>query len=304
MSVNAERPTRARIEPRFTGFAPIATCHWQSLGNIIAAYGVPEGWRRLGLSWGARWPGGGVLLGGGRWRCLLEELFGITVEVHTPDSAEAADRLEAALAAAGHAFVAEVDAFHLPSPYQGSQHVVHTVVVTDRGPDRVVVLDTTNNPEPVELPVDEYRRMRGSPCAGRIEPYLLYLPRLTGDRALHGPSVATAVRADLARHGHADLASLDGFVDWAAGADEPLSVCRVAAERHQAALLHDLLAELGVPGSAEVATRLRSLAEDWYLIHMLTEHPSAGQPRHRERLLRLLRRLAVVERELLAEVTA
>jgi hypothetical protein len=290
------------VTARYTGFAPIGTCHWQALANVLLAHGLADARRRLGLSWGIRWDGSEILRGGGRWAALLEDLFGARVEDRQFASAEAADRHERALAERRLPFVAEIDAFHVPSPYEGEAHVVHTVIVAERSPDAVVILDTTNRPVPVAVPLGRYREMRAAPCEGRAEPHRLYAPQAGPYRDVSAPVVLAAVRSDVARHAGSSLAALDAFTDRyesAGGREGPVNVCRVAAERHQAALVFDRLAADGIAGAAGVAAELRALAEQWYAVHMLTAHPQAGGDRHRARILRFLRRLAGMERSLL-----
>jgi hypothetical protein len=295
---DVRRAARAAVSARFTGFAPIATCHWQGIANVLAGAGVSDALRILGLSWGVRWKGGGVLYGGGRWHDLLAEVHSVTVELESTDDPAAAEQMEIALSDAGMPFVAEVDAYYLPSPYQGIEHFVHTVVVVERGWHVVTVLDVTNNPAPVAIPREPYAALRSSPCVGRVDPHLLYVPDAAGWRDRPAVEVAARVRADLAEHGSADDEALVAFVAWHAASAEPVDVCRVAAERFQAALLFERLAEREVAGVAGIAEQLRALSDDWYLVHLLTRHPQADQPRQRRRVGRLLTGLRAAEREL------
>jgi hypothetical protein len=298
--------TVERVQPRYTGFAPIGTCHWQGVSNILHTYGLEDAQRRVVLSWGATWRGGEILHGGGRWAALLEAVFGARVEKRSFRSAESAGEHEQMLAASRLPFVAEVDAFHLPSRSE-SAHVVHTVVVLARSPAEAVILDTMNNPVPVSVPVALYQNMRSSECEGRVEPHLLYAP-LTGPyRHRRASAVLAAVQTDLALHGEEDLAALGAFIDWYQhrGSQEvPVNVCRVAAERHQAALTFDRLAEEGEAVADRVSGDLRALARLWYVVHMLTVHAEAGEERHRSRILRFLRRLAAQERSVLLSLTS
>ncbi|MEV0135520.1 hypothetical protein AB0H83_44605 [Dactylosporangium sp. NPDC050688] len=292
-------------EPRYTGFAPIASCHWQGLANILACHPVAEPLRWLGASWGARWHGDGILYGGGRWARQLHTITGIDVVQHTAPDGPAAAALELDLTRRGTPFVAEVDAFHLPSPYQGREHVVHTVIVTDRGAEHATIVDSTNNPRPVRLTIDAYQQMRSSPCEGRTEPFKLYAP--SGARTARQPTAAVvldAVVTDLTTHAAADLAAIRAFTDAHETGSTPVNVCRPAAERFQAALLFDWLAEHDQPGAAGTARTLRELSDAWYLVHMLTTHPASTTARHRRRVTRLLHDAGYGEERLLSTLLA
>lgn len=283
------------VRPVYTGFAPIATCHWQSLANILAARGLADALRKLVLSWGFRWDGGGILFGSGRWPTMLMDLFGVVIDQHTCTKKQA-EVLELDLAKHGLPFVAEIDAFFVTSPYQGQEHVVHTVVVTARDSHRVDILDTTNNPRQITVPAAAYRAMRSSESAGRIEPWKLFVPSTGPTRVPATEEILDAIQADVRLHGEADLAQLGEFVDHYESSDRSVNVCRAAAERFQAAQAFDLLAEEGVTGAADLATTLRSLSDQWYLVHMLTTHPRGDESRQRRRVARLLHQIVVEER--------
>lgn len=280
----------------FTGFTPIATCHWQSIANVLAAQGFDDALRRLGLSWGIRWDGGELLFGGGRWLHLLDELFGVAVDrISAVDPAEA-EASELAYLAERRPLVVEVDAFYLPSAYEGTEHVVHTVILLDRDDREAVVVDAMNNPTPARIPIDRYRAMREEPCAGRAEPHVLFAPAPGPYWERPPAEVDAAVRADVARRGPESIARLERFAAWASAGDSPINVCRVAAERYQAAILFDLLDEHGVAGACELAAELRALSDAWYMLHMLTIHERAAQERNRRRILRILDGLVDAER--------
>jgi len=289
----------ATVSPVYTGFTPIASCHWQSLSNILAARGLADANRSLCPTWGFRWTGDGVLFGGGRWPELVRQLFGIRIEEHTFADPGAAERFERSLGRAGLPFVAEIDAYYVPSPYHGVEHVVHTVVVTHRDAESAVILDTTNHPTPSTVPIGRYRQLRGTPCVGRLDPYRLYLPVPGTPAQPTADEILTAVRDDLTGHGAAGLDAFARFMDWYAGSAEVISVTRAAAERFAAAGLFELLAERGCAPAAEAAAGLRELSDAWYTVHLLTVHPRAGDSRHRQRVLRLMRQLADAERRFL-----
>jgi hypothetical protein len=283
------------MRPIYTGFAPIATCHWQSLANILAARGLADALRKLVLSWGFSWDGGDILFGGGRWPTMLLDLFGVVIDQHASPE-EHAEALELDLARRGLPFVAEIDAFFVTSPYQGQEHVVHTVVVMSRDDQWVEIVDVTNNPRQVTVPAAIYRTMRCSKSAGRIEPWKLYVPTTGPTKPPATEEILNSMKADIMVHGKADLARLGEFIDHYESSDRSVNVCRAAAERLQAAQAFDLLADDRVTGAADVAAALRSLSDQWYLVHMLTTHPRGDDPRQRRRVSRLLIQIMAEER--------
>ncbi|MEU0479243.1 hypothetical protein ABZ260_08695 [Streptosporangium sp. NPDC006013] len=292
------------VELAHVGFVPIATCHWQGMANILAAHGIADAHRLFGLSWGFVWTGGPILFGGGRWARLLAELIGVVVEEISVPGGDESEALETELSRQGTVFVAEVDAFHLTSAYQDREHVVHTVIVVERTPDHAVVVDTMNRPEPVRLSAVDYGLLRATPCEGRIDPFKIYVPRgMATARVPDAATIAEAVLADLRAQAPLDLAALDRFIDAYEDMVGPVNVCRAAAERHQASLLFDRLAEYGVPGATTAATALRELSDSWYMIHMLTAHPDATGERQRRRIGRLLRQARANEVRLTAALT-
>lgn len=281
--------------PPYRGFAPIATCHWQCIANIFALYGLPDAEIWMSPAWGIRWPGGSTLYGSGGWRDMLRTLLGATVHEYTALScAEAAD-IEQRAAGAGRMYVPEVDAWFLSSPYAGTEHVVHTVVVTALTDDGVTIIDPMNNPVPVDVPLSRYRQMREHPAAGRLESLKLYIPEPGPYRDIDPADAATLVRDQVAAQATRSLRDLAAFIGWLAGTDEPADVCRVAGERHQAAIFLDALAGRGVDAAKESATLMSKLRDDWYMLHMLTTHEKAGQARMRRRLQRMLGDLLAAE---------
>ena len=167
------------------------------------------------------------------------------------------------------------------------------------GCESAVILDTTNHPTPSTVPIGRYRQLRGTPCVGRLDPYRLYLPVPGTPAQPTADEILTAVRDDLTGHGAAGLDAFARFMDWYAGSAEVISVTRAAAERFAAAGLFELLAERGCAPAAEAAAGLRELSDAWYTVHLLTVHPRAGDSRHRQRVLRLMRQLADAERRFL-----
>jgi hypothetical protein len=288
-------PAQAAEWPPFRGFAPIASCHWQGIANILARHGMPDALRRVAPSWGIRWPGGGTLYGGGGWQPMLRALFGATVHVHTAPTLDETEKIEQWASDSGRPFVAEVDAWYLPSPYQDTEHVVHTVVVMSRTPEGAVVADTMNNPRPTLIRRARYQQMRGHPCAGRLEPYKLYIPEPGPYRDLPASEIADAVRGEVARQAARSLSDLAAFIGWHARVGEPVDICRVAGERHQAAMLFDMLAGGAAGWALAGAARMAELRDDWYMVHMLTAHERAHETRQRLRAGRLLRQLLADE---------
>ena len=276
---------------RYVGLTPIATCHWQWVGNVLAAQGAEDAWETLGLSWGARWAGGSVLFGLMTWPTLLAELRGAAVSIHTFDGPADARDAELELSRRGQAFIAEIDEYHLLAPGRARDHVVHAVLVAERTRSRVRVVDATLGPQVIELSTASWERTRVSPCRGRVESHKLYA---VGTEA--GTDPAPAAVLDAVRRSHATTHAhshelLERYVAWAEAGDAPIDVCRAAGERYQAARLYEHLADRGIPAAAHPARLLDRLAGDWYLVHMLTSHERSLEPRARRRILRLLTQL-------------
>ncbi len=307
--MTAARSVAVRLDWRTAGsvplahseLAPIATCHWQWIGNIFEAEGSVDAWRRLGLSWGCRWMGGPVLFGLASWPQLLRETCGAEVSIRTYPSAADARAAELGFSAQGLLFVTEVDAWFLPAAHRERTHAVHAVLVLARDERRVRFVDATISPAGIERSAEQFELMRANPCHRRVEPHKLYLIE-RGPQSTPSPAqLLDAVRAHLGETLAMSLATFARFVVWAETSESSVDVCRAAGERFQAARLFEYLAEHGVADAVEPAELLDKLADDWYLVHMLTADDRGATPRARARVLRLLKQLAVSEREV-AEV--
>jgi hypothetical protein len=276
-----------RVEPRYTGFVPLATCHLQAIANLLEAQGLPDARRRVGLAWGCRWSGrDGILDNSGRWIAGVNAAYGLDVaRVEFATWAEAV-AYEERLFAAGLPFVAQVDAYELPSDYQHREHVHHTVIVLSRSNAHVEILDTANNPVPVRYRRAHYERMRTGPP---IERHHLYVSRRPPQRTDNG-GARTQLRTAIERHRHGDGARLDEYIAWAASHDASLDVCRVAAERMYAASAIERLAAQDGRLTA-LAEQAAAISERWYLLHTIGLHAPASRRSQRERLLRLLHEL-------------
>lgn len=297
-------PAALIADPTYTGFALIGTCHFQNLANILEAQGFEDALRRICLSWGFKWNGkDGILYGGTRWIELANRVYGLDLRRESLPSWEQATAFEKKLLADGLPSVVEVDAFYLPSsPYRGKEHAVNTVTLLAQGVRYTMLLDATNNPVPVQATKEDYRKMRASECAGRVEPYVLYASRPSSTKEFAPDNVALALQEALAQHWTEDLALLADYLAWVDDTDEPINVCRVAAERTYLGFLFKMLGE-NFPNLASFSRAFSSLAERWYLLHMLTVNEGGVSQRQRPRILRLLRELSEWESSLEHEVT-
>jgi hypothetical protein len=280
---------------RYMGITPIATCHWQWIANILAASGYGEYWERLGLAWGCRWPGSGVLFGSADWPVVAHQAFGADVDVLTFPEAADARAEELSLTAAGLPFVVEVDEFYLPPGSADPGHIVHAVLVLERTPGYVRLVDSRVSARVVQMDASRYQRMRSSACWGRVQPHKLYVIR-QGPSADPTPAELLAeVRQHLARGQQQSQQALRRYIADMRQSGDPIDVCRVAGERYQAALLFGYFAEAGLPRMTDIQAQLSGLSDTWYLVHMLASHQRGREPRSRERQLRLLERLELTE---------
>jgi len=282
----------------YRGVTPIATCHWQWVGNILAARGVLNAWETLGLSWGYRWKGDSVLFGLATWPSLLRELSGAEVSILTFEGPAQARAAELQLSLEGVPFIAEIDAYYVPAEQREREHVVHAVLVINRDEKQAEIVDSTVGPDIMRRPVSEYELMRASPCVGRVENHKLYSVGLSPTTEPEPDAVLRAVRSHLRITFPESRRVLGRYIDWAEGSDEPVDVCRAAGERYQAARLFEHLARQQIEAARRPATLLNNLTNDWYLVHMLASHERPEDRRARRRIVRLLRRLMESETEL------
>jgi hypothetical protein len=288
-----------RIEPRYTGFVPLATCHLQGMANLLEAQGLPDARRRIGLSWGCRWSGEhGILDNSGGWIAAVNAAYGLDVERIEFATWRDAARCEERLHAAGLPFVAQVDAYELPCDYHHREHVHHTVIVLSRSRAHVEILDTANNPVPAWYSRAHYERMRTGPP---VERHHLYVSRRPPSRLDDG-AARRCLLAAIERHRRCDLARLDAYVDWAAATSSSLDVCRVAAERMYAAASIERLGE-DDGRLRRLAAEAAAISERWYLVHTIALNAPASRRSQRQRLLRLLRELSAWESAFAAELS-
>ncbi|WP_431727370.1 hypothetical protein [Verrucosispora sp. TAA-831] len=282
--------------------APIATCHWQLLAHALKRSGHGDYAEILGLAWGCQFRGPGVLFGAMTWNQVLTEVCGVVVTIERFGDPVAARTRELDLSAAGRPFVAEVDEYHLPGHLASERHVIHAVLVLERSPAAVRFLAARSGDQVMTVTGDAYETMRGAPCRGRVEPMKLYALTRDPIRKPSPAAVLSAVRRHLGQtHARSTLA-LEAFLRWAGHGDGQIDVCRAAGERYQAAKLFRHLAAHGVPEVVPVRDRLVSLADDWYLVHMLGTYDDRLVGHRRERVIRLLERLVDAEREVTAMV--
>lgn len=295
------KPVGLTIKPIYQGSASIATCHFQNLANILEVQGLKDARRRICLSWGFSWRGGGILYGGNRWNDICNETYGTKLSQMYFPTWEEAERFEEELLSAGIPFVAEVDAYMLPSPYQNNEHVVHTVTVLSKEHGSVTILDNTNNPVPVRYSNEDYQLMRSLPCEGRVEPYFLYvsLPFTPIDSG--HDSVIKIFYQSLRNHWEQNLATLEAFTAWVEGSINPINVCRVAGEREYLQLLFEKLGE-NQPDLAHFANDFADLSDRWYLLHMITANENNVNRPQRPRIVRLLQELRCLENSLAEKV--
>jgi hypothetical protein len=300
------RAHRLRDEPEYPavvplyyhGITPIATCHWQWVGNILAARGVRNAWEMLGLSWGCRWMGGSVLFGLATWPRLLQAISGTDVAILTFEGAAQARAAELQLSLECVPFIAEIDAYSIPADNRERTHIVHAVLVINRDEDRAHIVDSTISADVMERSNNEWELMRASPCVGRVECHKLYSVGWAPTIEPEPAGILQVVRAHLTATFPESLRVLERYIEWAERSDEPIDVCRAAGERYQATRLFEYLAQQKIEAAIRPATLLSQLTNDWYLVHMLATHESALQDRARRRIVRLLKRLAVNEVEL------
>ena len=266
------------IPLRYQGITPIATCHWQWIANVLAADGHGDYWDLLGLSWGCRWRGGGVLFGSMDWPVVLRQAFGATVSIRTFAHADEARDEELSLSARGLPFIAEVDQFYLGPGSRKNGHMVHAVLVAERTSAYARIIDSWAGPEVVLTRAPDYELMRSSECQGRVEPYKIYV-------ILRGPTHEPApgdlldiVRQHLKSGQHESREALRYYIEAIQDSGSRIDVCRVAGERYQAALLFRYFAAQGIPSMESVHRLLAELSDDWYLLHLLARHERGMEP--------------------------
>jgi hypothetical protein len=272
--------------------APFGSCHLQCVANLLAWQDVDSAASGLCPTWGFSWPGGMVLKGSGRWVAAARAAYRIDLEERCYRSFPAARAAEQDAVGRGYPVAATVDAWYVPSPYEGNEHIAHCVLLVGNAPDQVWVVDPMNRPYPVRYPTAEWERMRSAACTGGCRTFLV----TSGPRRTPGSTdLIGRLRDDIRAHRARDRRQLEAFLAFrASGDDVPHDVSEVAAERLYLAKLVKRAAR-DMPGLARLADDLMSLARRWYLAHSLARE-SAGASEPRGRQLRLLCALADRER--------
>ncbi|MFE3498553.1 hypothetical protein ACFXPX_03350 [Kitasatospora sp. NPDC059146] len=276
------------LAPRFTGLALYGSCYQQCVANLLDWQGVPAAEEAVGMSWGFSRPGGAALDGSGRWLAAAGAGYGLDVADLRFADPEQAGAYERESLAAGVPVAAAVDAFHLPSPFEGKQHITHCVIAVAADADGVVVVDPMNNPEPVRYRPVDWARLRSGPSA---QDSRLLLVR-SGPTRRPGPvALARQLGEQLRAHDEQDAAALaDHLAADATGAPD---VSGVAAERMYLARFLAALAR-PLPELRPVAEGLAALERRWYLAHTIALE-SGGVPPQRQ--LRLVRDLGERDQE-------
>ncbi|MBC2877344.1 MULTISPECIES: BtrH N-terminal domain-containing protein [Streptomyces] len=284
--------------PAHTGTTPFGTCYQQCVANLAAWYGLPDAEDVLVTTWGFGWDGGSVLRDGDRWVTAAARLYGLPLRERRFGSYEELRALEKAELAAGRPLAAAVDAYWLPSEYEGVEHLAHCVLLTGRDADGVTIVDPMNRPEPVRYPEERWRTLRSADAADGFRTFLL-----SGGptRKPSAHDLARAVSEDRRTHHERDTAALAAYIEACDAAEAgTLDVSGAAAERHfLGRLLRHLADEL--PQLEPVAVEAASLTRRWYLVHTLSRE-SGGSPEGRRRLVRMLRDLQGREERLAAHV--
>ncbi|WP_156093979.1 hypothetical protein [Lentzea aerocolonigenes] len=281
---------------------PIATCHWSLLAHALAISGHRGYAKTLGLAWGCQFRGPGVLFGAMTWNEVFADISGAVVTIETFADSTCARARELDLTSAGCAFVAEVDQYHLPRYAGARQHVVHAILILERTDTLVRFIDAQLDHSVVTVTAEIFDTMRSTPCAGRVEPMKLYSLVRAPNSTPSPDAILIAVRRHLQQNHAQSITALESYIQWARHDDGQIDVCRPAGERYQATVLFRHLAACGVTQVSQIANRLESLTDDWYLAHMLGTHQSNLSGRRRERVVRLLERLLEAERETVALV--
>jgi len=272
----------------YQGVPPVASCHWQWIGNILAERGFDGYYEKLGLSWGFRWFGSGPLFGSARWPVILGRATGALIEIRTFENVGAAIVAEESYFSRNVDVVVEVDEFYLTGYEVPDRHVVHAVYIVNRPPKGVCYVDSQIGPVVRFVGSDVYSAMRSSPCTGRVEPYKLYAIVSDPQRDPTPTEWFDAAREDLAIQYAPSLKVAHDYLRAVQADDAEVDVCRAAGERYQAAKFFGFLAAQSFPNAARFQELMSRLSDQWYLLHTLSSHPRAEEPRNRVRLAQML----------------
>lgn len=285
-SVNGGLLARLRAGLSYSGPTEHGSCIQQATTNVLEAQGLRDAANLIGTSWGFGYQTGDVqLCAGDRWLPAAARLSGLDIARLRPGSAEAAFDLEQAALADGVPVVVAVDSYDIPSPYQGTTHLMHALILVGADTDTVTVLDPMNRPEPARMSRAAYRHSRGSAV---VAGYDLIVSRGSVDRPVSALESVGELYADAVARHESDLEEFDRFVqDVEAGRATP-DVADVAAERTYA---HRALAAASRerPELKMSATAMDALARRWYFAHTIAMEGGARVSSRMPTILRALR---------------
>ncbi|MFI9804246.1 phosphopantetheine-binding protein [Streptomyces sp. NPDC052301] len=269
-----------------TGTTLYGSCVQQAVSNVLEAQGLRGAADLLGMSWGFGYRSGDVRLRAGeRWPAAVARLSGLVITRLRPGSAQAAADAEHAALADGVPAVVAVDSYDIASPYQGTTHLMHALILVARDADGVTVLDPMNQPAPTRLPLEVYQRSRSSSVVAGHD---LIVSRGSVDRACSPLEAVGELYADATAHREAGLEEFDRFVlDVEAGRVAP-DVADVAAERSYAQRLV-AAAAAERPELRSLADAMDSLARRWYFAHTVGMESGEDGGRRMPKILRALR---------------
>lgn len=277
----------------YWGETPFATCFMQVVAGVARERGVPDAVSRLGPSWGFRQPTADRLHGGDRWLEAMASITGLSLSQFGGLSAAETFRREDEALERGAALVVAVDSYDIPSPYTGTEHLIHALLVIGKNDRHVVVSDMMNHPEPRPMNLADYQRSRMSAEARG----LTMVCEKGAATSLGEQAIVTSFAGELRRH-RAELAVLDGFAESVANGDGRIDVSEAAAERLALSQLFS-----GLSGehrwASSGAAEMLDLARRWYLLHIMAREAARNDtPLRPSRLSRMLRDLHEREAEL------
>jgi hypothetical protein len=277
---------RLHCDLTFVGEAPYGSCFQQAAINVLDAVGLLHAEIAPGLTWGFSWEQGShKLRGGGRWDRALSSLCGVTLRRLRARSWAEAQYLERQQLESGMPVIAGVDSFGIKSPHQGSNHLVHAVIVVSHDPAGVFFCDPMNQPRPTGIGLADYSALRAADCVDRYE---MIVCEGTLVEQLDSTSALLALIGDGTANVDDDCTALAAYSRWVAEEDpRELDVADVAAERMYVAKMLSWMSESDGAITASAKT-LASLSRRWYLLHTLILEAREGATLKRTRVLRML----------------
>ena len=270
----------------YTGTTLYGSCVQQAVANVLEAQGLRGAADLIGLSWGFGYRAGDVRLRAAeRWPAAVARLTGLDITRLRPGSAQAAFDAEQAALADGVPAVVAVDSYDISSPFQGTRHLMHALILVAQDTDSVTVLDPMNKPAPARLPNDVYWRSR---CSVVVPGFDLMVSRGTVEHAVSAADAVGQLYADAIAHREAGLKEFDRFVlDVEAGRVAP-DVADVAAERTYTQRLLATAAR-DHPDLWSLAGAMDALARRWYFVHTIGVESGADAARRMPKVLQALR---------------